>query len=476
MLYVAVVGQGAETLAGRMGRNLEKMRVVYPANPSASLQTALLNCMFSLEKEINSKFFQMVMIVIDPPRKDSPDFDPIRNYLKVDERRYWIPFWLNETPPETEANEPHLTTTSTYGDAVKIISQVTEQPFKVDEEYENSPILTRAMVRQQYDPTRQKPGVNRYGKSKDEKQKLGLGRAAVISLTAVKGGTGKSTLSLIAHRLMTEYALEHGRKALLIEADIGQPTILEAVWAKSTDGKDLTWALTQIEEGADPVDAMRKSVSNLVPKTDDSPTVQGIVTTLRGDKEMSANFPPHLMYDLVCAAASEFDYIIIDCPPVGRVTKDSFIDPFLLPVSDSIVLVVDSNLPTITNTLEAFSVFTSPLRKESYPRERTYIVINKDDKASKITSEGVRDQVAAYSGDGAEWNIAGVVPHSEELWSHANKGVKHNIAAIPEIDAAVSEVMAEVLGIEPEEFNVNYDRIVKKGSSGLFGKIFGGKK
>lgn len=156
----------------------------------------------------------------------------------------------------------------------------------------------------------------------------------VVGITSARSGDGKST---VAANLANLFAV-HGRRTLLIDADLFDPTISTLLDMSSRAG--LAEVLRGDEEFGAAVLAAERGGLSVLPAGRAHPAT---VDSMFGSPEIRG---------LLAAARERFDHIIIDLPPVDEVVSTREIAPLL----DGIVLVATwgkTRVGTLDGALQA---------------------------------------------------------------------------------------------------------------------------
>lgn len=442
MWTTGVIGLEADTIASRLDRHFHKSKILSAG--TRGLQPGVLYCIDQSKKLNRAERPRMVLLVVDPPPPDSPNFLPIANFLRHHEDCHWIPFWLSEKPGHLHAGIPHMSTRSSFREAVEVFMEVTNELWQADETVLDDPVMTREVIKVLAE-AESFPVAFRVGKTDAEKEAAGLGTGTVIGVTAVKGGSGKSTFSTVSSNMTTEWALDRGKSTLFIETNIGQPTVMESLWQRPTGGKDILWAQTQLETGRNPIEVVEEAVADLMPVVTGSTRFKGIVTSLRqGGGDVTVK--PHLLYALACGAASIYDYVIIDTPPIDR-TDRQFSDEFLLPASDHVIALTDCDYQSSANTFSHFAHLTLPAADAVFPRDKLWVVLNREGEHPKFDLSDLKTLAETMEGEGEPWQIAGSIPYSMELKSFVNEGARQ-VPSVASVDRAIAGILETVLGLD----------------------------
>jgi chromosome partitioning protein len=191
----------------------------------------------------------------------------------------------------------------------------------------------------------------------------------VTSLINLKGGVGKTTLTLALAHFLT---LEHRKRVLVIDLDPQTNAtvclIPEQEWkARDDAGKTLYQLFVDQVKGTrrfDPDSAIVRDVSNiaggikgldLLPSSLGLIKIQDRVTQLT-DFDNYQHGPIFALRDALAPCLPYYDHVLIDCPPsLGIVTLNglAFSDSYIIPVVPDILSVL--GIPPILDRVEHFA-------------------------------------------------------------------------------------------------------------------------
>jgi capsular exopolysaccharide synthesis family protein len=188
------------------------------------------------------------------------------------------------------------------------------------------------------------------------------GRGRVILITSAASGEGKTTVAL---SLARAYA-QAGETTLLIDCDLRRPTVHRQLgWDPSTGLLDY---LTTIGRPDAP------SLRSLV-RIEEASGIGVLVGSRRSDIATDVLVGGSRLEKVIAAAASTFDVVILDSPPLEPVVDSAYLARF----AQSIVFVVRwarTTQPEIRRAMESLSGVT-PI-----PPETTF-VLNLADRATE---------------------------------------------------------------------------------------------
>jgi pilus assembly protein CpaE len=215
--------------------------------------------------------------------------------------------------------------------------------------------------------------------------------ATVVTVFAGKGGCGKS---ILATNLAVSLAGGGARRVLLVDLDLqfGDVGIMTQLVPDRTIADAIAMAGRLDEDG------VRSLVTRYRPGLD---VLLAPAGPAEGDHVSRA-----LVSELVAAARTMFDFIVVDTPPY-------FSDQVLavLDLTDRFVLVVTPDLPTLKSvrlTQDMFELL-------EYPKERRIAVLNRSDSDVGLTVADIESAVGAP--------MAVLVPSSRDVPMSVNRGV-----------------------------------------------------
>lgn len=157
------------------------------------------------------------------------------------------------------------------------------------------------------------------------------GSCRVIGITSALGGEGKSTTALNLSYVLAEA----GKRTLLVEADMRLPTIARRL--KLEKGVGLSHLLAGLCTGEEAIrQSELKELLWVLPSGDIPPNP----SELLGSAQMKSS---------LAALSQDFDFIVLDLPPIGEVSDALVVSP----LTSGMLLVVRQNYATRTAVAEA---------------------------------------------------------------------------------------------------------------------------
>lgn len=408
---------------------------------------------------------KMVLMVVDPPAVGSEQYHPLRKFLAARPDSHIVPFWLHTEPPADVDRRLAVGSWSTYQQLAGHISDLTGAALDVSAHTLEDPVLTPQVAAEIGRWNAQRP-VYRSLASEEERERGALGGGKVIVFTAVKGGSGKSSLALVAANLLTNWGADTSETMLLIDANLGQPVIAGLTW--EVPRKDIRWAVTQLEEGmpaddvllevAHPIAAGTRASRNL----GSGGKIHAVVSTLAGAGR-TISYQPEAMCELVSAAARKYDYVVVDAPPVDPVVSATLGERFVLPAADKIIFVCDSDF---SGTKNALLYYDELARYVDGLGEHIGFVLNKDGEHGEFSLDFFSSLLAQHGRDSEKPWLLGAVPYDAQLKQEFNAG-RQLVPEIPGVDDAVARILERVLE-EPEGAILAKDKGGKSFLRGLF--------
>ena len=444
MWVIGIVGRNSSILADRLERHLENMHVLADGtNGDMPLQTGILRCVDKFTERTKKTLRpNLMLIVVDPPASGTKNFGAIDRFSSHNPDYKWMPFWYQEKPaPDWDV---FLSTESTFEDFAEAFRKLSSEPCEVQPEVARSPILTQSIFKT-LNQMSDSPVIYRTNASPQSRQRNNLGEGDILSFTAVKGGTGKSTAALIGAALMTPYALDLNKRVLYLESNLGQPVAAARTWGKPP--KDLMWVVTRVEEGSDPVEAVQQAIHPIGRSEEGVLGVDAVITstTTPGWNERIAKYHD-VMYSIACASAEIYDYVFIDMPPIDRSVRDDLTDRYVLPVSDKILMISDNDAAAAGNIFTFANTLITPYPGAEFPRDKMWFVLNKE---GENTSFGMRqfEEIAKNVDSENHWQLTSGVPYSKELQTLTNSGISMTLQSTDVVSQAISGVLEEVYGL-----------------------------
>ena len=141
----------------------------------------------------------------------------------------------------------------------------------------------------------------------------------VVMITSAEPNEGKSTTAL---NLALTFSESYKRKVLLIDADLRRPSLHE---------------ITQVSNASGLGETLKATGDHKLPLFQLSDTLMLAPAGRPDSNPMNALTSPR-MRDMLHEAATRFDWVIIDAPPIAPIADSSL----LAPLSDGVLLVVRS--------------------------------------------------------------------------------------------------------------------------------------
>lgn len=466
MLVIGITGQVSEEIASRLRRHIIGAEFLLPSTTSYSHDVELMSIAYKAaeQEQSNGEAQTILLIGIDMPDKGDELYAPYQNFLDANSNRYILPFNIRSQSSET----PYLSIGTTYSDFIDMVHELTGYSLKISGPVHNEPVYTHA-VTENFDRWSNYMPKYRGFLNTEELDASGLGKGVVLVFTAVKGGSGKSSLSLLASNILTNWGADRSSKVLLIDANLGQPVIAGLTW--ETPRKDVRWAITQIEEGVSPDDVLLEVAHPIAADVSagrrslgSGGKINAIISTLV-NAGPRISLRPEALYELVTAAARVYDYIIVDTPPIDATNSD-MADKFVLPIADKLVFVCEAEFSSTKNT---FLYYRSLVEETPELSDIIGFVLNKfqnKDEFTMDTLSSVAQELTSMLelGEGKPLML-GTVPFVPTMKSEFNAGA-NIVPEIPEINQPLAGILEKVLGEEEGTFLVKSS----KARGGLFRK------
>lgn len=454
MWTIAVCGTSADMLAERLARHLARHSVISPPSEhSMPLRTQIIHCVdgaarFTMDQNLRPK---ILLICVDPPGVAEKDFAPLEAFVSNPEERRYLPFFLSKRPSDTE--DDYLASTTTFGEAAEVLTQVLQEPVSIDPDVADMPLLTGSIA----ELSNIKSEIN-YRSLMDEatKGERGLGEGTVLVFSAMKGGTGKSIMSILASGLLTDYAMDQNKTCIALDCNIGQPSYAGYMWREPR--KDIGWVLSEMENGSDPQTLIKSSVTLMGDEA--GRKIATLAGTLKGSTSPMRRAQPEVLYKLVCAAASLYDYVVVDTPPLDGTNYLALGNRFIMPSADKLILIADSDHTASNNMFEYLASVTAPAPGAHLQREDVIIALNKVGEHPNHTLEMFMVHSEQFSND-SNWEIAGGIPYIAELKASRNTG-STELPSFPEINKVLANVLAAALDADPENILPSSKKTKKK--------------
>lgn len=442
MLVIGVCGPSSTDISSRLERHVTGADFLSSKAASDSIEIAMLSIVHHHSlAQVGDDETEMLLVVVDPPAKQDPKYTPLRKFLAARPKSQIVPFYLHDPPPDRSC----LTGQSTFSDFKDKMLELTGEVLDVSEETKDDPLLDAATTRTilQWENTELE---YRYKLDDQQKRELNLGTGMVICFTAVKGGSGKSSLALIASNLMTNWAADRSETVLLMDCNLGQPVIASLTWEEPR--KDIRWAITQIEEGADPDEALDAVANPLASgartdlKLEGGGKIHAVVSTLKHAGRV-IQLRPEAMYELVAAAARKYDYVLVDTPPIDPVATEVLAERFVLPVADEIIFVCENEFGSSRNALIYHDALTEHHQGLG---DHIGLVLNKEEEHHEFDIHQLEHMCGQHGLiSGSPPRVLGSVPYSGKLKRMFNEGA-NLVPEVPEVDVAVASILEKVLG------------------------------
>lgn len=464
MLVIGVCGTSANEIAGRLARNVSQAEIISADTVDKKLGAAVLSLVYHTSKLRKSghKPPTLVVVVVDPPNKGSKDYQPLNKLLASQPDSVIIPYYLYENSPSQAA----LGGDSTFQDFCDVIRNTTG--FQLEVKGDPADRVLDMSISQTIKQWQEKELLFRSSLTDEERERHNVGAGKVITFTAVKGGSGKSSLALISANILTNWAADMQRRVLIMDCNLGQPVLVGLTWERPR--KDIRWALSQIEEGVSADDVLAEVAHPLAAGAKTSRKLGGVgkieavVSRLEGAGKTIA-LQPEALYELVVAASRKYDYVVVDAPPIDPTTT-RLTERFILPVSDMLLFVADSEYYSTQNAMIHYSDIAEHHSGKDWGKSAGFI-LNKFGEHTQFNMEqasslaSMRDQPI---------NILGAVPYAKNLKESFNAGHKGFIPELPEVDRAIASILEKIL--EPEH-PIASEAIVgegKRAKRGLLGR------
>lgn len=442
MLVIGVCGQSSSELSARLSRHISGVEFVSFDSAVQTSEVPILAMVHAASKMTRQgkPDPSMVLLAVDPPPENSDQYRPFQNFLTAKADRQVLPFHLNTTP-ESRAS---IGTWTTYQQLADHIIETTGEYIKVADEVKDDTVLTQ-QISANIEQWHSKEIIYRSLASSSEREIGNLGDGVVIVVTAVKGGSGKSTIALIAANLLTNWGAETSSSTLLIDANLGQPVISGLTW--EIPRKDIRWAMTQMEEGMPPDDVLAEAASPIAAGARSSGNygshgkIHAVISSLRSAGR-TIRYQPEAMYELVTAAARKYDYVIVDAPPIDPVVSETLGERFVLPAADKVLFVCDSDFSSSENAGHYYDQITYHVQGLG---DHIGFVLNKENEHREFNMQIFSEMLSAYGRETVPPWIIGSVPYIAKLKQEFNEGVK-GVPEISEIDNAIARILETVLG------------------------------
>jgi MinD-like ATPase involved in chromosome partitioning or flagellar assembly len=279
-------------------------------------------------------------------------------------------------------------------------------------------------------------------------------RGHVITVTAPKGGTGKSSLTLnlgayLGHRLRGQ-----GKRVCVIDANFQQ----------ADSGKYLNCFTPNIANLVkDPSTRTVDRIEEFLIKKNDL----GMHVLLGPAKPSDAN-PAYInakLYSQILEVLRElYDYILIDTP-VAEKYHDIFAG-FALPQADFLIVAINPNYATLLNTDNWLRAVTAPkhVGGDDVDPAKVGVVLNRAKDGIDCSEEDVRTELAA-------WRFIGAIPETDE-WQKCNNN--NELVATKnyrDLSEAFARVLYAATGEEVLTESISAPSTKSKGLAGLIKRL-----
>lgn len=370
------------------------------------------------------------------------------------------PAWtqaLQETPRESEPARPPLSAWQTAAEqaAHKTVGTLSAATLE-------TPPLRPPAGAGLRPPTGGAGPAPRMGSQPDRVRERGAERRGwVITVTAPKGGVGKSSLSLnmavaLALRLKNE-----GKRVCLVDANFQQadaakylgvynaPTVVDLARDKTLRTKDRIWgALAEVPQ------------YNLW-------ALLGPASTIEADPSF---INARLYNEIIAVLRENFDFIIVDTPVAER--YHDIHAEFAVPAADFIVVAAIPSYQALLNInrwLRETICAPKSAGGMGVANERVGVVLNRAEEDIDCTEEDVQQELGS-------WKFLGAIPESRE-WKRFNN--RHQVIAAAGF-ADLNEALRRVLYASTIDYDNRIDEpSLRPGAAaapgrkkGLLGKLF----
>lgn len=254
-------------------------------------------------------------------------------------------------------------------------------------------------------------------------------RGLVLAVTAPKGGTGKSSLSLnLAVHLGLRLA-PAGRRVAIVDANVQQADL----------GKQLAAFHPNI---ADLVEFQDRLSPDIVHSRMIHRPQLGISALLGPEDPAKANplaVSPELYLAVTNILREMFDYVVVDSP-VAELYHDLF-DRYILPAADFLIVSVAPATVTVLNTKAWLYQITSPNRPPSLRVDpnRVGLVLNRLEEGIGLDEDRLREDLAS-------WRILGRIPEVKEWKRSMNLTEVLAARNFREMERTFDEILWQVTG------------------------------
>ncbi|KJS87428.1 MAG: histidine kinase [Peptococcaceae bacterium BICA1-8] len=302
------------------------------------------------------------------------------------------------------------------------------KPFSADE--------LNNTIKRTYDLERKRLGKMEgtkklFGKQKDSKPQ-------VITIFGTKGGVGKTTLAVNSSTLI---AKKTKKKVVLVDLDLqfGDVSVFFNVSPKKSIAE-----LVQ-ERGQLNIELVE---SYLIPHISG---VKILPAPMR--PEYSELVTPNNVLEILTILRQNYDYVIIDTPPIFQDTNLSALD-----MSNQVLLVMNMDLPTVKNMKLSLELLDS-----LHHKAKTKLILNRASEDLGISAGDVENAL--------DFLIAHQMPTDGKLVvTSVNKGIPF---VLSNANAKVSKAVDQITNMVIEDTGYQKELMESKQKRKLFGKIFG---
>lgn len=255
-------------------------------------------------------------------------------------------------------------------------------------------------------------------------------RGHVIVVTAPKGGTGKSSLSLNLTAYLGLRMRAHGKTVCIIDTNFQQ----------ADAGKYLNVYTPNITDLYKDQAAMTRERIRTKMVHRDELGFSALLGPARS-REANPQWINARLYNQILPLLKEhYDYIIVDTP-VAELYHDIHRD-FALPNADFILVPITPNLPTLMNADRWLYEICQPTHVaggSGVDRNKVGIVLNRAKDTVGLSFEEIQTELS-------QWRIVGVIPDTDE-WQRANN--ENSLVATRnyrELNDAFSQVLHAATG------------------------------
>lgn len=254
-------------------------------------------------------------------------------------------------------------------------------------------------------------------------------RGHVVTVTAPKGGTGKSTMTLNMAAYLGLRLRGTGRNVCVIDANVQQADTGTYLGRFTPNVENVLKDPSSIHP--DRINDHLIHMPNLNLSALLGPSTPEVANPLY--------FSGKRYSQILDALKPNYDYIFIDTP-VAELYHDMFRD-FALPRADYLCLVATPNVTTLINTDAWLRQVTAPVNRDGMgvDPQRVGIVLNRAEDDIGLDLDEVRRELGA-------WRVIGAVPETKEWRRCNNKGQLVATKNYTELNEAFSQVLESATG------------------------------